>query len=140
MIRNIITAAILFSALVFIASIVQVASAVEPELNLEISAYENNLNNGVHNSFPHPFLWTPNVSKQEKIVNLYERLFIPKSVNVTGFTGNTYRSIADQRLFSFQIYQGDGLDDLRKRSKHHNNIILPDEDAETYGFSLKQRF
>jgi hypothetical protein len=139
MIRNIITATILLAALVSIATIGQVANAVEPDLNLEISAYENNLSDGVNNSFTHPFSWTPNVSKQEKIIKLYERLFLPNSVNLTGFTGNTNK-VADQRLFSFEVYQGDGLDDLRQRSKHHNNITLPDEDTEAYGVSVKQRF
>ncbi len=139
MIRNIITAAILLAALVSMASISQVASAVEPDLNLEISAYENNLSDGVNNSFTHPFSWTPNVSQQEKIIKLYERLFLPNSVNLTGIIGNTNKG-ADQRLFSFEVYQGDGLDDLRQRSKHHNNITLPDEDTEAYGVSVKQRF
>ncbi|MEJ2114563.1 MAG: hypothetical protein P8X88_00535 [Gammaproteobacteria bacterium] len=138
MIRNIITATILLAALVSMATIGQVANAVEPDLNLEISAYENNLSDGVNNSFTHPFSWTPNLSQQEKIIKLYERLFLPNSVNLTGFTENTNKG-ADQRLLSFEVYQGDGLDDLRQMSKHHN-INLPDEDTEAYGVSVKQRF
>ena len=43
MIRNIITVAILFAALVSMASLAQVANAVEPDLNLDISIYEDSL-------------------------------------------------------------------------------------------------
>ena len=142
MIRNIISAAIFLAVLVSMASTAQVASAVEPELNLNISAYENNLSDGVNNSFSHPFSWTPNVSQQEKIIKLYEHLFLPKFVNVTKALEEIRIGALprEQRLFSFEIYQGDGLDDLRRRSKYHNSITLPDEDTEAYGVSVKQRF
>lgn len=140
MIRNIINVAILLSALVSIASTVQIASAVEPELDLDFSTFEDSLAISSH-SFAHPFSWTPNISKQQKIIKLYERLILPQSLDsssIAGYSGQT--SGSDQRLFSFEIYQGDGLDDLRKRSKHHNNITLPKEDTEAYGVSVKQHF
>ncbi len=140
MIRNIITTAILFAALVSIASTVQIVSAVEPELNLDLSAFEDNLAISSH-SFAHPFSWTPNISKQQKIINLYKRLILPQALDSSSFAGYAGQNAgSEQRLFSFGIYQGDGLDDLRKRSKHHNDITLPDEDTEAYGVSVKQRF
>ena len=137
MIRNIITAAILLAALVSMASIAQVASAVEPELNLDMSAYKDNLAVSSH-LYAHPFSWTPDQSQRARAIKLYEHLILPKSVGTTDFSDEPAAS--KQRLISFEIYQGDGLDDLRQRSKYHNNITLPDEDIEAYGVSVKQRF
>lgn len=136
MIRNIITAAIWLAALVSMVSVAQVASAVEPVLNLDVSTLEHSYGNERH----HPYSWTPNVSKQEKIIRLYEHIILPSGVRTTGFTGDSSATASEQRLFSFQIYQGDGLDDLREQSKHHSQITLPDEDTEAYGVSVKQRF
>jgi len=137
MIRNIITAAILLAALVSIASIMQLAHAVEPELNLEISAYKDNL--AIANDTAiHPFSWTPDMSHQERVIKLYEHLLLPETSRPSELVDDEIQS--DQRLFSFEIYQGDGLDDLRQQSKHHNRLTLPDEDTEAYGVSVKQRF
>ncbi|MFK7815143.1 MAG: hypothetical protein AB8B92_02305 [Gammaproteobacteria bacterium] len=135
MIRNIITAAILLAALVSITSIMQLAHAVEPDLNLEISAYKDNL---ATSNFSHPFAWTPDMSQQNRFIKLYERFVLPESIGPSGLIDDGADS--NQRLFSFEIYQGDGLDDLRQQSKHHNRITLPDEDTEAYGVSVKQRF
>ena len=132
MIRNIITAAVLLAALVSVASVTQLANAGEPDLNLDISIYEDSLITSSH-----PFAWTPNLSQQKRIINLYEHLFLPDVVSSSGFSASAN---TEQRLFSFEIYQGDGLDELRQRSKFHNRIILPDEDTEAYGVSVKQRF
>ena len=132
MIRNIITAAILLAALISMASVIQVASAVEPELNLEISAYENGLATANH-----PFAWTPDLAQREKIIQLYERLILPKNIESSNYSE---QNTADPRLFSFEFYQGDGLDDLRLQSKHHNSLTLPDEDTDAYGVTVKQRF
>ena len=137
MIRNIITAAILLAALVSMASVAQVTSAVEPELNLDISAYKDNL--AVANQlYAHPFSWTHDLSQRARVIKRYEQLVSPKPVETTGFSDES--AVTEQRLISFEIYQGDGLDDLRERSKYHNNITLPDEDTEAYGVSVKQRF
>ncbi len=95
MIRNIITTAILFAALVSIASTVQIVSAVEPELDLDFSAFEDNLAISSH-SFAHPFSWTPNISKQQKIINLYERLILPQALDSSSFAG--YQSTGKPRL------------------------------------------
>lgn len=137
MIRNIITAAIFIAALVSMTSIMQIANAVEPELNLEISAYKGNLANSNHLN-PHPFSWTPDMTQQKRLIKLYERLVLPKNIISSGLTNEGFDP--NQRLFSFEIYQGDGLDDLRQQSKHHNRITLPDADTEAYGVSVKQRF
>ena len=137
MIRNIITIAIFLAVLVSIASIAQVARAVEPELNLDISAYKDNLATPSYSNV-HPFSWTPDLSQQAKIIQLYESLVLPESVDTSDITGDS--AVSEQNLISFEIYQGDGLDDLRQRSKYHNRITLPDEDTEAYGVSIKQRF
>ncbi len=130
-------AAILLAALVSVTSIMQLAQAVEPELNLEISAYQDNLAVSKH-PYAHPFSWTPDMSQQARIIKLYQRLVLPKSIVTSGFAIDP--EVSNQRLFSFEIYQGDGLDDLRQKSKHHNRITLPEEDTEAYGVKVKQRF
>ncbi len=135
MIRNIITATVLLAALVSMASIMQLAHAVEPELNFEISAYKDNL---AEADASHPFAWTPDLSLQNRVIKLYESLIVPKSIRPSGVID--YGTDTNQQLFSFEIYQGDGLDDLRQQSKHHNRITLPDEDTEAYGVTVKQRF
>ncbi|MGH1536552.1 MAG: hypothetical protein ACRBDX_00640 [Gammaproteobacteria bacterium] len=140
MIRNIITAAILLAALVSMASVAQIANAVEPELNLDFSVLENGSANNLHYTYSHPYSWTPDISQQEKIIKLYEPLVLPSSINSAGFSGSDNGNSAEQRLFTFEVYQGDGLDDLRQQSKYHNNITLPDEDTEAYGVTVKQRF
>ena len=118
MIRNIIAAAILLATLVSLASVAQVASAVEPVLNLDISAFRDNLAISSHSN-AHPFSWTPDISQQERIIKLYERLVLPQSVDSNGFAGHAGETVAsEQKLYSFKVYQGDGLDDLRQRSKH----------------------
>jgi len=136
MIRNVISAAILLAALVSMASLVNIASAVEPELNLDISAYEGSLatSNFMH---AHPFSWTPDISQQQRIIKLYEKLILPSSVDTVGLAQDS--ALTDQRLFSFEVFQGDGLDDLRKQSTRYNSF-LPDADTEAYGVSVKQRF
>lgn len=132
MIRNIITVAILSAALLSMASLAQVANAVEPDLNLDISFYESGLLTSSH-----PFAWTPDLSQREKIIKQYESLLLPGVVERSGFSNSRNYQ---QRLISFEIYQGDGLDDLRQESKHYNSLTLPDEDTEAYGVSVKQRF
>jgi len=113
MIRNIISGALFLTVLVSVASLANIANAVEPELNLDISAYEGSLAT-FESSFAHPFSWTPDISHQQKIIDLYERVILPSSVNATSLLeyANPTNS-PQQRLFSFEIYQGDGLDDLR---------------------------
>jgi hypothetical protein len=132
MIRNIITTVIFVATLVSMVSVAQVANAVEPELNLELSAYEDRLT-----TTNHPFAWTPDMAQQQKVMKLYNRMTPPRSIKGTQFSESTS---SDQRLFSFEIYQGDGLEDLRSRSKHHNDITLPEEDTDAYGVTIKQRF
>lgn len=133
MIRNIITVVILLATLITIASVAQIAKAVEPNLDLELSSQEASMAPSNH-----PFAWTPDLEQQKRLNNLNEQLLLPKNAGNIKFS-ETEES--EQRLFSFEIYQGDGLDDLRSQSKHnHNSITLPDEDTSAYGVSVKQRF
>jgi|GEM_PF-4615318 len=140
MIRNIISGALFLAVLVAMASLANVASAVEPVLNLDISAYEGDLATP-ETSFAHPFSWTPDISHQQKVIDLYERLILPSTGEITSLGSyENEANPAEQRIFSFEIYQGDGLDDMRQQSKHYNRLTLPDEDTEAYGVSVKQRF
>ncbi len=131
MIRNIITAAILLAAFISMASIAQIASALEPNLNLEFPSLEDN-----SDTFDHPFAWTPDMAQQQRIINLYQRLILPNNNQGSSFSGSI---TPEYRLFSFEIYQGDGLDDLRSKP-NQGGLTLPDEDESAYGVSVKQRF
>ena len=132
MIRNIITAAILLTAFISMVSVAQIASAVEPILGYDVLPIEDRSANS-----DYPFAWTPDLAQQKRIHSEYQRLISPQNLERNSFSGakNTER-----RLWSFEIYQGDGLHDLRMQSKHHNNLTLPDEDDSAYGVSVKQRF
>ncbi|MEM7401945.1 MAG: hypothetical protein AAF304_08365 [Pseudomonadota bacterium] len=135
MIRKIITVSILLATLVSITSVMHIASAAEPELKLDISAYEGDLIGS--KAIPsHAFSWTPDLTLRKKVINIYERLLSPTTLGPEEFSSSIDES--NQRLFSFEVYQGDGLDDLRSNS--HNNITLPDEDTSAYGVTVKQRF
>jgi len=135
MIRNITTAVIIFTALVSMASLTQIANAIEPDLNFDISIYEDN-----SLTSSHPYAWTPDLSQRERIIKLYEKLVLPNSAQSSSFSGSNSSANSGQRLFSFEVYQGDGLDDLREEATHYNRLLLPDEDDEAYEVSVKQRF
>ena len=135
MIRKIITGSILFATLVSITSVAHVARAVEPNLKLDISAFEGDLTTSKKFAH-HAFSWTPNLALRKKVINIYERLLSPITLEPAEFSFSPDEPT--QRLFSFEVYQGDGLDDLRSRT--HNNITLPDEDTSAYGVTVKQRF
>lgn len=137
MIRNITTAVIALAVLVSIASVAQVAKAVEPEFKLDISAFEDNLS--IANQLtPHAFTWTPDLSYRDRVINLYESLVLPKATDYSTKWFDNKNS--NQRPYTFEVFKGDGLDDLRESSKYHNNLTLPDEDTNAYGVSVKQRF
>ena len=136
MIRKIIRGSILLAIFVSISSVVQIASAVEPDLTLDLSSVEEDIT--THKSFnDHAFSWTPDLSLRNRVTNLYERLWLPRPGQQSDLSFTA--SDAEETLFSFEVYQGDGLDDLRSRSSHHN-ITLPDEDTSAYGVTVKQRF
>jgi len=137
MIRNITTFAIALTVFVSITSIAQVAYSVEPDFNLDISAFEDHLSIG-NQLTPHAFSWTPDISYRDRAINLYEQLILPAPTDHSAKLFEDKET--DQRLYSFEVYQGDGLDDLRERAKHQNNLTLPDEDKSAYGVSIKQRF
>ena len=136
MIRKIVTGSILLATLVSITSVTHVVRAVEPDLNLDFSAYQIDMSNNKKFA-AHAFSWTPDLALRKRVINIYERLLLPANDETSGLSFTEKE--AEQRFFSFEVYQGDGLDDLRSRS-NHNNITLPDEDTSAYGFKVKQRF
>ncbi len=136
MIRKIITGSILLATLVSISSVAHVARAVEPDLKLDIPISQGDFSTNKKNA-THAFSWTPDLALRKRVSNLYERLLLPKTVNQRDYSFSADES--DQDLISFEVYQGDGLDDLRSHSTHHN-ITLPDEDTSAYGVTVKQRF
>lgn len=122
MIRNIIKATLLFTVVVSVSSVVQVAMALD--LNLQDYSY-------IEPKPPYAgssdSVWQQNSQNQgAKARHSHER--------------NSQNQDTFGKRFSFEIYQGDGLDDLRSKSYMYHNVILPKVDAEAYGISIKQRF
>jgi len=122
MIRNIIKTSILIAVLVSISSITQLAVALDLDIDNEISS-----------EVQHHFVWAPGDISMRGSQNL-------KSLTHQPTQKSLYDSEAVERKFSFEIYQGDGLDDLRKNPGGHSLWILPKEDSDSYGISIKQRF
>ena len=120
MIRNIIKAALFFAIVISTGSITQVAMALDLSL-------ENYLTADPYYTFG----WTPDSVHQPSFYDI-------NTMQAPGKRAS--RSIAAQRRFSLEVYQGDGLDDLRRNRHNYRNIILPKEDQDAYGISIKQWF
>ena len=97
MIRNVIKASILIAMLVSISSITQLAIALDLEIENEIS-----------NKAQHAFAWEPENYSLHKRINL-NPLTYPSTQK------SSYDSEMEERKFSFEIYRGDGLDELREK-------------------------
>ena len=122
MIRNIIKTSILIAVLVSTSSITQLAVALDLEIDNDVSSEAQ-----------YPFAWAPGDISINKQRNL-------KSLTSQSTQKSLYDSEKVERKFSFEIYQGDGLDDLRKNPEGQNIWILPKEDSDSYGITIKQRF
>ncbi len=122
MIRNIIKAVLFFAVVVSASSVAHVATALDLSL-------ENNSSDDPY----HPFAWTPETVQQPSRQN-------SRSMIMQRSKGNSQMSDIAQKKFSLKVFQGDGLDDLRRNPDIHNMVILPEEDTEAYGIWLKQRF
>lgn len=122
MIRIFIKASILILLLGTIGPISQVAVA----LDLDFS-------DGLNSANDYSYSWThESISIQG--INRTQSLFhkpVQKSL---------YENEIVERKFSFGIYRGDGLDQFRQNTSDHSYGILPEEDTDTYGISIKQRF
>ena len=122
MIRNVIKASILIAMLVSISSIIQLAIALDLDIENEIS-----------NETQHTFAWEPENYSLHKSINL-------NPLKNSHTQKSLYDSEMEERKFSFEIFWGDGLDELRKNPGAHSKGILPKEDTDSYGISIKQRF
>ena len=122
MIRSIIKISILFAVLVSTSSISQLAVALDLDIDNDISSEAQ-----------YPFAWAPGDVSIHNGQNL-------KSLTNQPVQKSLYGSETEERKFSFEIYQGDGLDDLRKNPEGRSKWILPKEDYDSYGITIKQRF
>ena len=122
MIRSIIKTSILIAVLVSSSSITQLAVALDLDIDNEISSEAE-----------YPFAWALGDISIHNDQNL-------KFLTNQPAQKSLYGSETEERKFSFEIYQGDGLDDLRKNPEGHSKWILPKEDSESYGITIKQRF
>ena len=119
MIRNVIKVTLFLALVTSASSVAQVAMA----LDLEYEGFETS-----ETSFP--FIWSPNA-----IIKNSQNLDINLRSN-TIFDLETNSPI--QKKFSFQLYQGDNLDQIRAEDRYDR--IIPDEDEDGYGISIKTRF
>lgn len=122
MIRSIIKTSILIAVLVSTSSITQLAVALDLDIDNDISSKAE-----------YPFAWAPGDISIHSDQSL-------KSLTHQSNQKSLYDTETVERKFSFEIYQGDGLDDLRKNPKWHSKWILPKEDSDSYGIIIKQRF
>ena len=122
MIRSIIKTSILIAVLVSTSSIAQLAVALDLDIDSDISSEAQ-----------HPFAWVPGEISVHSGQNLKSLTHQPPQKSL-------YDSEKVERKFSFEIYQGDGLDYLRKNPEGHSKWVLPKEDSDSYGITIKQRF
>lgn len=122
MIRSIIKTSILIAVLVSASSITQLAVALDLDIDNDISSKAE-----------YPFAWAPGDISIHSDQNL-------KSLTHQSNQKSLYDTETVERKFSFEIYQGDGLDDLRKNPEGHSKWILPKEDSDSYGITIKHRF
>ncbi len=122
MIRNVIKATLFFAVVVSACTVAQVATALDLGLG-DLSSIDPH----------HPYAWTPDMMQQRNSQNFSAIVKFSTPQDSDG-------SEPVQRRLSLQVYQGDGLDDLRQHPEQHSIAILPEEDAEAYGVSVKQRF
>lgn len=122
MIRNVIKASILIAVLVPTGSITQVAVALDLNIDSELSSVNH-----------YPFAWAPEAISLDDNQHLrpIASQYTKKSL---------YDTEVVERNFSFKIYSGDGLDQLREKPGVHSKGIFPKEDTDTYGISINQRF
>ena len=122
MIRNVIKASILIAVLVSTGSITQVAVALDLNIDSELSSVNH-----------YPFAWAPEAISLDDNQHLRPLASQPTKKSI-------YDSEVVERNFSFKIYRGDGLDQLREKPGVHSKGIFPNEDTDTYGISINQRF
>jgi len=122
MIRNVIKATVLFAVVVSASAVVQVATALDLSLG-DLTSIDPH----------HPYVRAPDIMQQRSSQN-FDAVAKPAAPQDSGDSESV------QRRLSLQVYQGDGLDDLRQNPEQHNIAILPEEDTGAYGVSLKLRF
>ncbi len=122
MIRNIIRTILFFAVVVSASSVAHVATALD--LSLENYSSDDPY---------HPFAWIPETVQQQSRQNSSSMIKQPRE-------GDSKISGTAQRKFSLKVFQGDGLDNLRRNPDIDTMVILPEEDTEAYGIWLKQRF
>lgn len=122
MIRNVIKAILFFSIVVSASSVAHVATALDLSLGDYSSA----------DSY-HSFAWIPETAQQQSSQKFNSKIKQRREVD-------SQISETAPRKFSLEVYQGDGLDNLRRNPDKHNMVILPDEDTDAYGILVKQRF
>ena len=122
MIRNVIKAILFFAIVVSASSVAHVATALDLSLG-DLSSAESY----------HPFAWIPETAQQQSSQNISSKIKQRRELD-------SQISETAPRKFSLEIYQGDGLDNFRRNPDKQNMVILPEEDTEAYGISVKQRF
>ena len=122
MIRNVIKAILFFSIVVSASSVAHVAIALDLSLG-DLSSADSY----------HSFAWMPETAQQQSSQNISSKIKQHRELD-------SQISETAPRKFSLQVHQGDGLDNLRRNPDKHNMVILPKEDTDVYGISVKQRF
>ncbi len=117
MIKPIIKASLLVASFVSLASLTQIVSALD--LNLDDDAL-------LFAQYP--------MSLTSELKNPEQLFILPQSFD----TSVRKKTLA--KKFSFELYHGDAYNNLREAQDRTHGYILPEEDEDAYGFSVKKKF
>lgn len=116
MIKPIIKASLLFASFVSMASLTNVSA-------LDLNIYDDTY---FYAQYP--------MSLTSELTNPEQLFILPQSFD------SSVTKKALQRKFSFELYHGDAYNDLRGAHDRNHGYILPEEDENAYGISLKKKF
>jgi len=124
MIKPIIKASLLFASFITLASLTQTVSALD--LNLD--------HDDAYSYAQYPKYAQYPTSLTSELTNPEQLFILPQAFD------STNREKPLKREFSFELYHGDAYNDLRESQEREHGYILPEEDEDAYGFSLRTIF
>ena len=117
MVKSIIRASLLFASFISLASLTQVVSALDLNLDDDVLLYAQ-----------YPMSLTSELTNPEQL------FILPQAFDAS------VRKKTIEKKFSFEVYHGDAYNDLREKQDRTHGYILPEEDEDAYGISLKKKF
>lgn len=117
MAKSIIKTSLLGASFISLVSLTQAVGALDLDLDQELFAVAQ-----------YPMSVTTELKNPEQI------LILPQG------SGSNLKKSSMVNQFSFKVYHGDAYNDLREEHDRSHGYILPEEDIDAYGFSVKKKF